>query len=892
MFAQNRDLQTIRLTDRVSLPVPRAWRVIPKTTRGLDELYLPAGPTQPAGMRLRVAITEEARNDHADALTGLRQIETEYAGPMGYVSLCGWPALQRVATVPTPQRLADVDNEEPALPPTTMSQVTVAVAAGNTIIRFDSILSAPALPADVETVEGVAHSLVCADIPALGQTERELQTIRQRSPLRLMDLRVPSPPSPPTEVGAHVEELHPEIRERPILTLPPPLQPSDPIKPPAHPPFSVPTPLSASPLPSGLGQFGELQIAVAKDAQHVLIGANFESGWTSSDGGATYQRNVTINFPRKDSLKGDPSVGVGQSGDFYWTTINAAPTTTCTLPIEISTNSGQTFNFVNDAATCPNTGTQACFTDQEQMAVDINKPGNAPTKDQLYVVWRNFAPSQGIATQCTGNFGSSAVAATVGVTATIACSFDSGVTWTAPIAVGPLGSDVGRPTVGPDGTVFVTFMSGANLMIRKFGSCVSGFNPEGKAIPIATLKGVGCPVAGLDRCFNYMEASPQAAVDDKNPEHVMVAYAEGNGVANGPETVTVADSQDGGKTWARFHAAHSAITAQRFLPWICTSNSIAYVTWYDRRFATAAKPDLTAYFANSIDLSDPTKVVLGVENDLSSPSSDPQCASGFPFGAYQLNDNLGCPASTPPILGNCQNSSGGGSQAACGPSGSPACTNPKETCVVANGAPKYGDYNGNACMGGSVFAAFASDTVPSTGAFGGVGNMAIYAGRISSTCGNPGQACCSTSGLATCNQNSLTCVQNSCIQCTIGGGPGTSQTACPPATVLPTGPPTPPSTAQLELMECDSMCLNSKWLATYYPGVANPYQQCNQACATGKVPFKLDCSEGFGKALNTCLLPCGSTEINSGPATTACKTCLTNAGANVPTTCTTPPILH
>jgi len=112
MFAQNRDLQTIRLTDRVSLPVPRAWRVIPKTTRGLDELYLPAGPTQPAGMRLRVAITEEARNDHADALTGLRQIETEYAGPMGYVSLCGWPALQRVATVPTPQRLADVDNED------------------------------------------------------------------------------------------------------------------------------------------------------------------------------------------------------------------------------------------------------------------------------------------------------------------------------------------------------------------------------------------------------------------------------------------------------------------------------------------------------------------------------------------------------------------------------------------------------------------------------------------------------------------------------------------------------------------------------------------------------------------------------------------------------------
>jgi hypothetical protein len=43
----------------------------------------------------------------------------------------------------------------------------------------------------------------------------------------------------------------------------------------------------------------------------------------------------------------------------------------------------------------------------------------------------------------------------------------------------------------------------------------------------------------------------------------------------------------------------------------------------------------------------------------------------------------------------------------------PACPNAGETCQLSgNGCPKYGDYNGNACIAGRIFNAWASATAP------------------------------------------------------------------------------------------------------------------------------------------------------------------------------------
>jgi hypothetical protein len=59
----------------------------------------------------------------------------------------------------------------------------------------------------------------------------------------------------------------------------------------------------------------------------------------------------------------------------------------------------------------------------------------------------------------------------------------------------------------------------------------------------------------------------------------------------------------------------------------------------------------------------------------------------------------------------------------------PAVPAAPETCVIGGGQPKYGDYNGNACANGRVYAAWASATPPPW--IGGVaGNISIYSDVI------------------------------------------------------------------------------------------------------------------------------------------------------------------
>ena len=60
--------------------------------------------------------------------------------------------------------------------------------------------------------------------------------------------------------------------------------------------------------------------------------------------------------------------------------------------------------------------------------------------------------------------------------------------------------------------------------------------------------------------------------------------------------------------------------------------------------------------------------------------------------------------------GRCQNGSGGGSNTPCDFSSSHCPSG--ESCKTGGGAPKYGDYNGIACAGNNVIAAWASATAP------------------------------------------------------------------------------------------------------------------------------------------------------------------------------------
>lgn len=498
--------------------------------------------------------------------------------------------------------------------------------------------------------------------------------------------------------------------------------------------------------------FGELQIAASTDGKNVLL-ATQNGNSVSSNGGVSYKPSAFPPFPF--TTRGDPSVGVGASGDFYLATLGlpltdcqpyvdalntarqilravlnnpdhtpaefkaaeqavtiaenilgfcrANPSFGCSVPVARSTdNSGKTFTFTGTAKLCP-IGANTCLPDQEQMAVD--RTNSSSSGDQLYVVWRNFPAPSGV-TQCLNIFGGRPAPI-------ISCSKDSGQTWGNQTPVGTAGDDIGRITVGPDGSAYVTYVSGSNLMIDKFSSCANGLVRQSQ-FPhrFASFTGTPCPIPGLNRCGTNTEASPQPAVDDTNPQNVLVAYADNTG--DGNDDVVVRRSRDGGVTWPDVNIANAKVTGRRFLPWICVSNGTAHVTWYDRRTATSSNNSLTTYYwsAGFPRLLGESGQFSGAETNVSG-AADPECASGFPSpGPDNFNDATSCQPPPTSVPGVCITGTGGGSGSACNTL-SPVC--PKgEKCnpPALAGAPKYGDYNGNACAAGKVYMAWASAVPP------------------------------------------------------------------------------------------------------------------------------------------------------------------------------------
>ena len=106
---------------------------------------------------------------------------------------------------------------------------------------------------------------------------------------------------------------------------------------------------------------------------------------------------------------GDPSLAVGQSGDFYYALIGFPSNAQNSTAIWRSTDNGQNFAFRANAVVCPNLSTppnagRACFADQEHIAAD--RWNAAAGGDQVYSTWRNFdAADQDPALVCSQDSG-------------------------------------------------------------------------------------------------------------------------------------------------------------------------------------------------------------------------------------------------------------------------------------------------------------------------------------------------------------------------------------------------------------------------------------------------------------------------------------------------------
>jgi hypothetical protein len=611
--------------------LPPGWTVSPIKYRNAVELIRPDRGRPPLA---RMLITTEQRRNHEEARKRLTEIAKEVPARPNWVVINGWPALQRRHLAPVEQR------GQPATAREVLSlRLTTAVAAGDLLLRLETSLLPGAEARVADEAEAIGRSVT---FPIRGPaTQRDLQQLQESMPAPTptpAPVAMPATPATPSAGGGDTQ---------------------------AGVAVNVQT-----------GN-GELEIVASPNGQNVVIAAN--PGWSrSTDGGVTFTAGggTPGAFPRD----GDPSLALGQSGSFYYAFIGfpngtaaANNVTGCSTGVARSDDDGATFPFINHAVLCPQTGAGMCFPDQEHIAAD--RTNAAAGNDQVYSVWRNFTPSGTPATCTQINQGF--------VTPSIVCSSDSAANWTATAAIGT--GDFPRATVGSDGFVYVAYRSGANVMINKFSSCANGLAQQvGFPVTVASITNVTCPVAGLDRCNSGNTLSSQTvAVDDTNPNHVYVAYA--TNTAAGNENILVHDSANGGTTWSTGVTINSATATRRFMPWLCSVNGDAFVTWYDRTQSTAAATDLTDFYIGSATVKQGA-LQGGPELDLS-VNPDPQCATGFPCGARANADLTACPT---------------------------------VTGAIGSGCPKYGDYNGNACISGRIFTAWASATNP-PGIAGGTG---------------------------------------------------------------------------------------------------------------------------------------------------------------------------
>lgn len=653
--------QTVRIDGGVSVSYPDGWSIARPTLNSWAILNVPANQQETATPTVRVLIGVGERTDHADAMNQLADIAKESDTPSTFLTIGGWPALQRVQVVERPQpsqrrRFADPD----------MVQITTAVAAGSLLVRLEGNLPSDADQGLKDLVLAIGRSLAFSP-------SGDRAPARASAPLSAPGVSVAATVSSAAGIGSEAAGLSGGAGA-PIF----------------------PTTQLAN------GTNGELEVAVSNNGTNIVVVK--QSGFvTSNDGGRTFPFSGSL--PVSD---GDSSIAFGQSGNFYHAALSCfgtscaavCPANSNCVEVAASTNNGQTFGALVNAVVCPNSGGGACNSDQEHIAADRVNAG-AGGADRVYMAFRDLSGS-----------------------ANVTCSPDSGATWAPRLALEG-GADFPRVGVGGDGAFYVVFRNGGNIRVDKFNACTTSAAQMTRAaggFP-RTVSGfsnfAGCQVAngfgGLDRCNNgNILSGPTVTVDDTNANHVYVAWA--NNTAGNNENILVADSTDSGVNWRPAVTVSANVTARRYHPWVCATGGNGFVTWYDRRAATAAQNDLTDYFAASAGLSGGNLVANNDEFKIST-TSDPQC-NLWPRGVRSMFDSENCSVQ-PQLAGFCKltpiPNPDTSSNTRCdfaGPDATVCPGNPAgpETCQLGNfgQAVKYGDYNGNACVLGRLYTVFAS----------------------------------------------------------------------------------------------------------------------------------------------------------------------------------------
>ena len=679
----------------VQVSVPANWSVTPQTFKNARSMVnVPPGASGSSSTEVQIYV--EPRKNHADALNQILEVTSAVPNENKFVNeIGGWPAMliKQLEERPQPSQGTQYMISE-------VLRIRTYIAVNDMLFVVTGTLPADAPSELAETVDSITSSINFGSTSSVQQLKKDLEFLQTSVS--------------PTQ-GATPEKSSTTISEDLIdnLTVTANAEKSG-------------SDLSGAVVDTNIrindNGFGELEIAVSPDGLDVVVALQSRRFVSSNDGGENF-----TNAGRPGAGNGDPSVAIGQSGDFYLAWIdsncgtNYATFDVTTLPAQTfgydctgiarSTDNGVNFltTTVNPAVVCigraPAGGTDpagACFPDQEHIAADPVNAG-AGGGDQIYSTWRNFNS----ANQDAG----------------LVCSQDSGLNWTAPITLGA-NSFFPRITVGQDGFVYVAAYGAGNYRLWKFSSCANGLNLEaGFPVNVTNRVPYVCPFAGHDRC-DQNPSSQTVAVDDTDPNHIYYAYAQDDAEAvNSYSTIFVRDSTDGGLTWpaARVVQANTAVNARRIMPWLCTTQGDAVVTWYEQ--AAPVPSDSTHHLGAQVGLDNANNLTSKAEFTISEVP-DNWCDTGWRCGTRVApGASESCP-NQPQLAGFCGDNDPNTADSGVRCDFSDEATTPgtycpqpgpsgnNEICLAGNGCPKYGDYNGNACTGGRLYAAWPSAASP------------------------------------------------------------------------------------------------------------------------------------------------------------------------------------
>jgi hypothetical protein len=186
---------TLEIAHGIRLAPPAGWQERDRTRNSVE--LVKTAPSEPSAVLARTLVTTENRSNPDEAVQRLGDIAAEQPAPPVLTTIGGWPAIERKTTASLPRTGGDDRVHTPAAPPETVVASTIAIAAGATIVRFETTLIAGADPRILDEILGRVRQL---DLESKGdpkQAQRALDEVR-----RVMRKRLEAAPPPPPATTA------------------------------------------------------------------------------------------------------------------------------------------------------------------------------------------------------------------------------------------------------------------------------------------------------------------------------------------------------------------------------------------------------------------------------------------------------------------------------------------------------------------------------------------------------------------------------------------------------------------------------------------------------------------------------------------------------------------